>query len=93
VLKIRDICYPMAVLWGTQLLQASAFSFKRSPYSDSILYLVFSACSLICAVLIKKYAVETKGVGWVEVAERFSMDESLGSLENAEAIVSLQRLA
>jgi hypothetical protein len=80
VLKIRDVCYPMAVLWGTQLLLSSAFTFKSTPYADSIIYIVFSACSLVCAALFKWYAVETKGVRWTDVAEAFSMEDPFGSI-------------
>jgi hypothetical protein len=68
VLKIKDFCYPMACMWGVQFVTALSYSMKDKPNVDSVFYLLFSAISLVMAVLIHKFAVETKGKPWIVVA-------------------------
>lgn len=89
ILKIKDICYPMAFSWGTQLCIALTFLSKDLPYADVVYYFAFSLSSLGVAWLFHRYAIETKGVAWAVVAESLLADrypESADSLDACEKI-------
>lgn len=68
VLKIKDICYPMAFMWGIQCVTAITFTFKYRHGADESYYFVFGSFSLIMACLIHRYAIETKARPWNIIA-------------------------
>mmetsp|Transcript_572 Transcript_572/g.880 ORF Transcript_572/g.880 Transcript_572/m.880 type:complete len:453 (+) Transcript_572:2751-4109(+) len=89
VLKIKDICYPMACLWFAQLVCALFYNFKHKPHADEIFYMLFGSFSLISALLISKFAIETKGVPWTVVVSRLVGDSSgLNPSMKAESLLS-----
>lgn len=68
VLKIKDINYPMACLWGVQFITAITFTFKSHGQGDTAFYYIFSIFCLISAALIQKFAVETQGRPWASIS-------------------------
>lgn len=80
ILKIKNICYSMAIMWFIQLV--SALSFRQKGY-DTFFYFGFSLCSFVSAVLISKYAVETKGVPWT-IVNRLLRDSPESLMDSAD---------
>lgn len=74
VLKIKDMCYPMACLWFTQLVLSLAFNLRNLPQGDGVFYTLFGSFSLLFAGLIYRFSVETKGVPWIVVVDRLLGD-------------------
>jgi hypothetical protein len=85
ILKIKDICYSMAFLWGTQLCIALTFLSKDLLYADIIYYFAFSFSSLGVAWLFHRFGVETKGVAWAVVAELLLADSLLKDPDISDA--------
>mmetsp|Transcript_9234 Transcript_9234/g.17568 ORF Transcript_9234/g.17568 Transcript_9234/m.17568 type:complete len:427 (+) Transcript_9234:305-1585(+) len=67
VLKMKEISYPMSLMWGIQCVTAVAFAYKKKPEADTVYYFVFSYFSFVSALLISRYAIETKGRPWTVI--------------------------
>jgi hypothetical protein len=84
VIKIKDLCYPMAVFWGIQLTTSLVFILETGTTVGIFFYFFFASCSLVFALLIHLFAVETKGVNWKVIAERLLGDEASSKAESED---------
>jgi hypothetical protein len=84
VIKIKDLCYPMGVFWGIQLTTSLVFILESGRVVGTFFYFFFASCSLVFALLIHRFAIETKGVNWKVIAERLLGDEASSQAESED---------